>query len=288
MFFTRILMSSIVLTFSALAIAAPIPEEYKQNGWAVGCQAYSFNRFPLFEAIERTAEAGGKIIEFYPGQRMSGEDAGTTWSHHTPDATIARVQEKLKQHGIKVVNYGVVSGADAAEWRKIFEFAKKLDLYAVTTEDVLKLDIIEPLVKEFDICLAIHEHPRRVDKPDYQVWDPHYVMSMVKDRDPRIGACADTGHWQTSGLNPVYCLRVLSGRVISSHLKDKKDYGQSHNVVFGTGVGEIARCLDELKKQKFVGNISIEHEHNWNNNVPEVKQCIDFVKNYKGAEAKAE
>lgn len=267
----------ICLTLNAAALARPIPDEVKQNGFAVGCQAYSFNRFSLFEAIEKTEQSGGKIIEFYPGQKLAKTQPDVRWDHNVSDEVITQVQEKLKEHGITVVNYGVVRGKDEAEWRKIFEFGKKLGLYAITTEDVAKLDIIEPLVKEFDICLAIHNHPRKLDNPDYRVWDPHYILEVTKDRDARIGACADTGHWQTSGINPVYGLRVLEGRVISTHLKDKADFGSSHNVVFGTGVGEIGRCLDELRKQGFKGNISIEHEYNWMKSVPDITRCVEFV-----------
>ena len=146
------------------------------------------------------------------------------------------------------------------------------------------LDTFEKLVKEFDIRLAIHDHPRKPNDPNYKVWDPHYIMQVTKDRDARIGACAVTGHWQTSGLNPVYCLRVLKGRLISSHMKDKVDYGPSHDVPYGEGVGEIGRCLDELKKQGFEGNISVEYEYKWENNVPDVTKCIEFVRNHKGAQ----
>jgi sugar phosphate isomerase/epimerase len=267
-----------VLSFSALG--EKIPDEYKQGGFAIGCQAYTFNRYTVFEAIEKTAETGGKVIEFYPGQKLSKEEMTVAWNHNSPDEVISKVQAKLKQHGIKAVNYGVVGGKDAAEWRKIFEFGKKLGLYGVTTEDVTKLDIIEPLVKEFDIRVGIHDHPRRPNDPNYKVWDPHYIVSMVKDRDMRIGACADTGHWQTSGLNPVYCLRVLKGRIISSHMKDKTDFGPAHDVPYGQGVGDVKGCLDELKKQGFEGNISVEYEYNWEHSVPEVAQCIEFVKAY--------
>lgn len=275
-------MSAMTVAVCATCFGAPIPDEYKQNGFAVGCQTYSFNRYSLLEAIEKTAEAGGKIIEFYPGQKLSKMEPETAWNHDASSESITMVKEKLKQHGIKAVNYGVVTGKDAAEWRKIFEFAKVFDLYAITTEDILKLDIIEPLVKEFDIRLAIHNHPRKIDDPDYKVWDPHYVMAMTKDRDPRIGACADTGHWMTSGINPLYALRALKGRVISSHMKDKGQYGpNSHNVVYGTGKAEIGLCLDELRKQDFEGNISVEHEYNWTTSVPDIKLCIDFVRNHQ-------
>ena len=54
----------------------------------------------------------------------------------------------------------------------------------------------------------------------------------------------------------------------------------AHDVPFGTGACDIKGCLDELKAQKFVGNISIEYEHNWENNVPDVTQCIQFVSRY--------
>jgi sugar phosphate isomerase/epimerase len=260
--------------------ADPIPDANKQNGFAIGCQAYTFNRYSVFEAIEKTAEAGGKVIEFFPGQKLTKEEPNIKWGHTASEEVMQRVEKKLAEHGIKAVNYGVVGGKDEAEWRKIFEFAKRMKLYGVTTEDVPKLDIIEPLVKEFDIRVGIHDHPRRPDNPNYKVWDPHYILEVTKNRDARIGACADTGHWQTSGLDPLYCIKVLKGRVISSHLKDKTEFGPGHDVPYGTGVGRIGLVLDELKKQGFEGNISIEYEYNWEHSVPEVKQCIDFVRQH--------
>jgi sugar phosphate isomerase/epimerase len=279
---TGVLSLSLTLALAAsLPLRAdPIPDQFKQNGYAIGCQAYTFNRYSLFEAIEKTAEAGGKVIEFFPGQRVSKDDPKVVWNHHASEEVIARVEKKLAEHGIKGVNYGVVGGKDADEWRKIFMFAKRLKLYGVTTEDVPQLDIIEPLVKEFDIRVGIHDHPRQPKNPNYRVWDPHYILEVTKDRDARIGACADTGHWQTSGLDPLYCIRVLKGRVISSHLKDKTDFGPGHDVPYGSGVGRIGLVLDELKKQGFEGNISIEYEYNWEHSVPEVKQCIDFVRQH--------
>jgi sugar phosphate isomerase/epimerase len=276
------LLCAVAAVFAGVAVAEPIPEQFKQNGFAIGCQAYSFNKYTVFEAIEKTAQCGGKVIEFYPGQKVSKDDQ-TGWGHTASDEVIAKVQAKLKEHGLKAVNYGVVGGKDATEWRKIFEFGKKIGLYGITTEDATKLDIIEPLVKEFDIRVGIHDHPRQPNNPNYKVWDPYYILEVTKGRDARIGACADTGHWQTSGLNPVWCLRVLKGRIISSHMKDKLDFGNSHDVPYGTGVGEIGRCLDELKKQGFEGNISIEYEYNWTTSVPEITQCVDFVKKHQGA-----
>ena len=180
------------------------------------------------------------------------------------------------------MNYGVVDiPKDEAEARKIFEFAKTLGLYAITTESVDALDTIEKLVKEYDIKVGFHDHPKQANNPNYRMWDPNYVLSVIKDRDARIGSCADTGHWVRSGLNPVECLRILKGRIISSHLKDLNEMGPgAHDVPYGAGVSDVPALLTELKAQGFAGNISIEYEYHWENSTPEVGQCIGFVRGY--------
>ena len=281
----KTLAGALAVTATLLAASAtagtPIPDDSKIAGFALGCQAYTFNRFSAFEAIEKTAQAGGKVIEFYPGQKLSPAQPELKVHHDASAETITAIKAQLVKYGVRAVNYGVVGGKDEAEWRQIFEFAKKMDLYAITTEDVPHLDIIEKLVKEFDIRVAYHEHARQPNNPKYQVWDPKYVASLVKDRDHRIGACADTGHWATSGLKPVECIKILKGRIISVHLKDRPVIGkQMPDVVYGTGVSDIKDILKELKRQKFEGNISIEYEANWDNSVPDVAQCIGFVRGW--------
>src|SRR5580658_4864954 len=282
-------MSKLCLTLAAALCAFTVPQlsamdipaQYDTGGFALGVQAWTFNDFTAFEAIDKTVEAGGKVIEFYPGQKLSADRPGAKLDHNMSDEDMAALQAKLAKAGLIAVNYGVVGARGEAEWRKIFNFAKKLNLYGITTESVDQLDIIEPLVKEYDIRVGIHEHQRRKDDANYKVWDPKYVLSVVKDRDSRIGACADTGHWVTSGLDPLESIKLLKGRVMSCHLKDKDVVGEKgHCVPFGTGVGKVAEILDELKSQGFTGNVSIEYEYNWKNSVPDVKQCIEFVREH--------
>jgi sugar phosphate isomerase/epimerase len=280
--FSLLAIASAVL-FSESVNAAPIPDDSRIGGFAIGCQAYTFNRFSVFEAIEKTEAAGGKVIEFYPGQKLSQEEPNARWDHNASDEVIQKVKEKLAKHNIRPVNYGVVGiPKDEAAARKIFEFAKKLNLYGVTTESADAIDTIDKLVKEFDIRVGFHDHPKRPNDPNYKMWDPNYILSLVKDRDPRVGSCADTGHWVRSGLKPVDCLRILKGRIISSHLKDLNEFGKTsaHDMPFGSGVSDIPAILDELKSQGFQGNISIEYEYNWDYSVPEVAQCIGFVRGY--------
>lgn len=262
--------------------ASPIPDDHRIGGFAIGCQAYSFNRFTVFEAIEKTAETGSKVIEFYPGQALSPDQRSVKWDHNVGDEVIAQVKEKLAKYGIKAVNYGVVGiPNDEAGARKVFEFARKLDLYGITTESTESIDLIEKLVKEYDIRVGYHNHPRQKDNPNYKVWDPKYIAELVKGRDSRIGSCSDIGHWQTSGLNVIECLKTLEGRVISVHGKERPALGPNqHDVPFGAGQTDMSAVLAELKRQGFVGNISVEFEYNWDHSVPEIAQCIGFVRGW--------
>jgi sugar phosphate isomerase/epimerase len=272
------------LSIAPLAALADnkIPDDLKTGGFFIGCQAYTFNRFTVFEAIEKTAEAGGKVIEFYPGQPLSKDEPNVKWDHNASPETIQKVKDQLAKFKIRAVNYGVVGiSKNEDEARKVFEFAKTMGLRAVTTEDVGSIDTIEKLVKEYDIMVGFHDHPKRPKDPNYRMWDPNYILSVVKDRDPRIGSCADTGHWVRSNLKPVDCLRILKGRIISSHLKDLNKMGpDAHDLPYGTGVSDIPGILEELKAQGFEGNISIEYEYNWDHSLPEVAQCIGFVRGY--------
>ncbi len=266
----------------------PIPHEYMQNGYFIGCQAWTWNKFTVFEAIEKTAQAGGKVIEFFPGQKLSPAEPTVSWDHNASSETIEKVKAKLVQFHLKAVNYGVVGiPKDAAGARKIFEFAKALGLRAVTTESVDAIDTFEPLVKEFDVMVAFHDHPKQANNPDYKMWDPNYILSVVKGRDSRIGSCADTGHWVRSRLKPIDCIRILKGHIISSHLKDLNEVSPgAHDVPFGQGVSDVPAILEELTKQGFMGNISVEYEHEMDRSMPMVAQCIGYVRGYGQAKGR--
>ncbi|MFO1441404.1 MAG: sugar phosphate isomerase/epimerase, partial [Verrucomicrobiaceae bacterium] len=182
-------MKKIILSLllaAATSFAAPIPETAKVGQFFAGCQAYSFRLYSVFEAIDKTAQAGGKTIEFYPGQKF---DDTAKWDHNATPEMIEKVKKHLADKGLTAVGYGVVKlGKDAAQDRKVFEFCKAMGISIVVTEpDVAGLDGIEALVKEFDIKMAIHNHPKRPLDRAYLFWDPNYVLGLVKDRDPRMG-----------------------------------------------------------------------------------------------------
>lgn len=257
--------------------ATPIPENLHQNGWFVGSQAYTFKEFSVFEAIAKTKEAGGNMIELFPGQMLkpgSPDKVGHTMSAEA----MTELKAECARQGVRPVNYGVVGAANPEEVHAIMAWAKKMELYSICTESTEQVAAWEVGAKEFDMKVAFHEHGGSMSNPKYKVWNPLYILGVVESRDHRVGACADLGHWCTSNLKPVECLRILSGRIISVHLKDKATFGEAPVVVAGKGVVDVAACLEELKKQNFDGHISIEHEADWKDSVPQVRADIDFVK----------
>jgi len=283
------LAALLVALFALMVRAAePVPDAYRTGGFALGCQAWCFNKYTAFEAIEKTAQTGGKVIEFFPGQRLSADrPAGV--GPDLSDDDIAALKAQLAKFDIRPVAFGVTGfGTNEAEDRKTFEFARKLGIGTITAEpEPAAMDLVEKLVKEYDIRVAIHNHPKRPNDPNYRFWDPQYVLSLVKARDGRIGSCADTGHWVRSGIKTVDALKVLKGRILEVHLKDLNVFSpDGHDVPFGTGISDIRGILDELRRQKFDGNLSIEYEYNWEGSVPDIAQCVGYVRGLTAADRK--
>jgi sugar phosphate isomerase/epimerase len=245
-------------------------------------QAYTFNRFTAAEAIRKTSEAGSRHVELFPGQRLSDEMPDVRVGPGMGEEATKHLEEHLKKNNVAAIAFGVTGiPTDEAAARSIFSWAKRLGISVINTESVNALDTIEKMVKEFDIKVGFHNHPSRPDDPNYRVWDPAYVLSIIKDRDRRIGACADTGHWVRSGIKPIDALKILEGRIVSSHLKDLNEFSRrGHDVPYGQGVSDIPAILAELRRQGFTGPVSVEYEHNWDNSLPEVAQCIGFVRGF--------
>lgn len=250
-------------------------QEGMPKGWKVGSQAYTFRLFSLEETLEKLNSIGVKYVEMYPGQKISKSGNETTdFTSITADGK-AKIKALLKKYDIEAVGYGVVNASDE-DLPKLFDFAKELGIGILTSEaKPNQFDQIEKLCEEYQIKLALHNHP----VPSYY-WHPEVAKRMLEGRSDLMGVCADIGHWVRSGLNPVDCLRQLEGRVISLHIKDLNKFGvrDAHDLPWGTGNSNVAGVLHELHRQGFKGTFSAEYEHNWENNLPDVEESIAYFK----------
>ena len=89
---TRLLLA--LLALASLAHGAPLPDSARQDGWFIGTQAWTFRMHTAFDAIARTKETGGKVIEIFPGQTLRpGSDVKV---HHTmPESDRSLPKENL-------------------------------------------------------------------------------------------------------------------------------------------------------------------------------------------------
>ncbi len=251
-------------------------------GFGIAVQCWSFNRFSLFEAVEMAAAAGAAGVELYPGQRIGGPHGDTKFGPDVDETTLQSVIEHLRKNQITPMNFGVTGvSRNEDDARKLFEFAKKLDLYGITTEQLNAVDLLEKLAAEYDIKVCFHNHP----KPT-ALWNPDTISAAIDGRHANLGFCADIGHWASSALDPLEAIRKIAPRVHAFHMKDRASIEEwSHDRPFGTGIIKLPEILDEVRKHGFAGNVSIEYEHNWENNVAEVAQCAGYLRAYSNIRA---
>ncbi|HOM93619.1 MAG TPA: DUF1080 domain-containing protein [Candidatus Saccharicenans sp.] len=254
--------------------------EIRIKSFPIAMQSWTYRRYTFFEALDRTKALGLSYIQAYPGQRISKElPASVVFDHQLDDEHIEMIKEKLRAVGIKVIAYGVVdTGRTENQMRRVFDFARKMGIRTIVTEPQDKdYPLLEKLVKEYDIRIAIHNHP----EPATYAY-PLTTLKHLNNLDSRIGVCADTGHWMRCGLDPVECLRLLEGRIIDVHIKDRSDFGtkRAEDVAFGSGKGRIKDILAELTRQDYDGYLTIEYENEKNvlDPEPDLKKGLAYIK----------
>ena len=228
-------------------------------GWRLGSQAYTLREQPLLDTLDTLYVLGLKYVECYPNQVVSPDFKDAKGKPMTfgvgmsPEA-IAAVKKKLDQTGIKVLSMGVTPiPADEPGARKLFQFAKDFGMERIVTEAKEdQFPVIDKLANEFDIDVALHNHPG----PKSYYWEPEHVLKAVQGH-PRIGSCADVGHWQRSGVKPIEALKKLEGHIFESHFKDLNEFGnvKAHDVPWGTGTGDAKGMLEECYRQTKAGDL---------------------------------
>ena len=257
----------------------PSYDTVRIHEFPVSMQCWTFHKFTFFEAVDRTKELGIRYLEAYPGQPLSKENPDITLSFTMTDEQIALVKKKLQESGITLVSFGVVNfDNNEKAMRQAFDFAKKMGIRTICTEpEYDDYSLIDKMVKEYNIKIAIHNHPL---PSKYAL--PQTALEHIKGLDERIGVCADTGHWMRSGVNPLEALRMLSGRITNVHLKDLNEFGNkdAYDVPFGSGVANVHDILAELTLQNYRGYLSIEHENQkeLDNPSPSIRKGLDYIK----------
>jgi len=266
-------ISAVCLILAALW--APSGSAADPLGWRLGTAAWSFNRFSFFEAVDKTAALGLHYMEAFEGQRISPE-SDVKLSAEISNEVVARIRQKLTAAHVTLTSVYIHSlPGSQSECRTAFEFCRKLGIETIVSEPAPEsLNVIEKLCDEYRIKVAIHNHA----KGQSRYWHPQEILKVCEGRSPRLGACADLGHWQRSGIKPVDGVRLLGSRLLSLNFKDLNVLSSDgHDVPWGTGQGDVAAVLQEVHRLGIKPAIfAIEYEYHWESNSPEMALCAEF------------
>ncbi len=265
----------------ALGAAAEVP-------FKIGIAGYTFHRKSLDEslAIMKTIDCHYLCHKAF------------FVKYDASDADIAAYKAKLDAANVKTVATGplYVRYDDTCEAtvRKQFEFAKKLGIRVLVgvpyevlpgkkdswgpnrVESDKMLDVIEKLVKEYDMYYAIHNHG-----PDTPTLFPtaEAAMKRIATRDKRIGVCLDIGHEKRSGCDPVAFIRKHADRIYDVHLKNLKfDAGKAITMQGPRGDLDIQGVFQALTDVGYTGVCHIEYERDFNDNAMGLAESFGYYR----------
>ena len=243
------------------APTASLAATLENSPFRFGFQSYSLRHFSQPKELAREAkDLGLPFVETYDG-------------HLSTDATgeeISRFEQALERVGVEINAFGVEDfSADHEANQRLFQFGQKLgveNLSAYPSKDAF--ESLQRLVAEYDIRIAIHNHG-----PEDEQWRrPEWILEAVKDLDPRIGACVDTGHYLRAGVDPVAAIRMLGSRVWGVHLKDYD--ANSEEQILGQGGLNLVETFQALLDVGFQGPLSLEYESHVENPVPSMLEGL--------------
>jgi inosose dehydratase len=259
-------LGATAIAFSRVS-AADVKDPY--IGLHMGLQSYSLRAFDTAKALEMTKSLGLKNWEAYP--------------NHIPMSSVPKhietQKEILSKAGVTLVSYGVLpfdENENAA--RERFDFAKAMGIRSLSADPKKNkgtFDLLDKLVAEYDVAIAIHNHG-----PGHQYNKISDVENIVKDRHPKIGACVDTGHYLRSDEDPVEAVQRLGKRVFGVHLKDVKTLpdGKKQFKIAGEGDLKVTELLKALKQLKYDYLVAIEYEENEKNPLADIEACLKYVR----------
>ncbi len=240
------------------------------RGLKIGVATYTFREFPIEQTIKGVQRAGMKYVSIKNVKNHVDLS-------HTTEERKQRAQ-MFRDAGLVPLSVGNVGmrGSDA-EIRKGFEYAKDVGVPTIVCSprrDAIPL--LDQLVKEFDIKLAIHNHGPE-DKGYFP--SPYDAMELISKYDKRIGLCIDVGHTARAGVDPAESIIKCKDRLYDVHLKDISALGNSNTPIEGgRGILNLKAILQALIKIKYQGLAGYEYEKDGKDPLPGLVETIGYTR----------
>ncbi len=237
-------------------------------GIKLGVATYSFRAFDRAKTIE--------MIKALQTPWVSIKDVHLS-QKGTPEEIRAGAKE-FTDAGLRIMSGGNIDlkENDIEGLRKHFEYAKNAGMpmmVCAPTHDNIKL--IESLVKEYNIKIAIHNH----GPEDKQYPTPQSVLEVVRGLDPRCGLCMDVGHSARTGVDVVKTIAEAGPRLLDMHVKDLRNLSQKDSQCdVGDGEMPFPAIFKQLKKMNYQGCVNLEYEINSKDPLPGMQRSFSYMR----------
>jgi sugar phosphate isomerase/epimerase len=273
-------------TAGAAGFAAALPQaahaKIEPAPWGIklGIATYTFRNFDR----ARTIEFIKAVKTPWVSVKQEGVKGKFHWDMKLPAAEQAQIHKEFEAAGLKVTSAGNtdLKALTADGLRPAFEWAKAAGVPMLVSAPVREnIGVIESLIKQYDIKVAIHNH----GPEDKNFPTPESVLEAVKGRDPRLGLCMDVGHSARAGADVVKSIAEAGSRLLDMHVKDlaffKQEAGMKPGdmqVDVGDGIMPFPQIFRQLKKMNYQGCVNLEYEINGNDPINGVQRSFSYMR----------
>jgi sugar phosphate isomerase/epimerase len=237
------------------------------RGFKVGVASYTLRKLPLPAAIAAIQRVGLRYVSI--------KDFHLSLNSTTDERKAVAV--RFKEAGITPLSCGnITMQNDASDVRRAFEYARDVGLPAIVcSPHPDSMPILDAMVKEFDIRLAIHNH----GPEDKRFPSPYDVWKAVERYDRRIGLCIDVGHTARAKVDPAEAIRRCRERLYDLHLKDIDSTAPDGGTIeAGRGVLDLQAILRALLEVRYAHLVSFEYEKDEDDPLPGLAESVGYVK----------
>jgi type 1 glutamine amidotransferase len=209
------------------------PDNNMWFGWRVALPTAAFRGLTFSDALARADVIPVASVEAVSTQMTSFEvpkPLDQRLQANERNAVVYRLREIAES----ISAYRIDSiGADPAMRRRVFEFAKAIQVpLIITSADTANLAEIDTLAGEFEINVALESKG-----------DPKAVVAALEGRGKRLGVSAHLGGWAQAGVKAVDGLGVVKDRLLHVTAADRSALNARGRVV---ALGEGAAGLGDF------------------------------------------
>ena len=266
--FASVIPSVSVASFASASTTAA-DESDPWMGLKMGVATYTLRELPIEDAIEGIKRVGLKYVS------IKNVKTHIDLSHSSEERK--RRAQMFRDAGLIPLSVGNVSMRSGEEdIRKAFEFARDIGVPTIVcAPDHDAIPILDKMVKEFDIKLAIHNH----GPEDNFFPSPFDVMRAVEKYDKRIGLCIDVGHTARAGVDPAESIIKCQERLYDVHLKDISAMGKKNTPIeSGRGILDSKSILAAILKINYQGLVGFEYEKDAKDPMPGLAETVGYTK----------